>query len=197
MDGSEKERIETTSNSELGTAGDEFWSSGAGHVAAEVEKSVENEQRCDQSTPMGQAKLQGKSVGKVLSPDTGKGVEKGTDVDEPGALPGVVPNANRQKFTQEGREVEDAEVGAGAEGCCGGGVGKHERRVEAPDRAESGSAAMRQKEGNPVGTEPGGDAPRMDVGEQSDSHLGASLETSPKEVEKRGDKKDKPIDYSI
>jgi hypothetical protein len=70
-------------------------------------------------------------------------------------------------------------------------------------------------EGNPVGTEPAGEQGRNEPGRESDDHLGASLETSPAEVEKREEKKgsgdemaerprsvgskpnDAPIDYSI
>jgi hypothetical protein len=231
-----KERIETGSNADESVAGEEFWSTGAGHMAQEKVVKAEGagsranelgQVETDQWTPEGQRKLQGGVVGKQVLAEA-KGTEKMDDIEKPGELPGIVPNPNRKKWTGGGQEIEDAEVNTG------GNLGerRQENRVEAPDRRESGTSALRgmkeesgtemserpragegwqnreadelgemrkqdkmskegemRQEGNPVGTEPTGDQGRMEPGQNSDSHLGASLETSPAEVQKREDQK--------
>jgi hypothetical protein len=150
------ERIETGSSSEGSSAGEEFWSTGAGHVAQEkvVEEKPDSEgmdMETDQWTPQGQRQLQLGSAGKQMSADSGKGTAKLEGIEKPGELPGIVPNPNRRKWTGSGEEVEDSEV------TTGGDLGKKRMDArEAPDRKESGMSALRGKEateGNPVGTE--------------------------------------------
>src|SRR5207253_1473585 len=101
-----KERIESGSSSEGAMAGEEFWSSGAGHVAQERKVGEP-----DASEETVEASGEQKDVGKKLK-----------SAETPGKLPGIVPNPRRKEFNGHGNElgeqksqVSDSHLGASFE----------------------------------------------------------------------------------